>query len=119
MFAADPAPVRPPASGLVPLKNAARLSRVVREPTNIFQRGNFMATTNRKPATAFRFGNVNAAIWENTGEKGAFFSVTFSRPYKDAQGNWKTSSSYGLNDLDSLSSLAEMAKDWVRGHSLQ
>ena len=76
-----------------------------------------MATPNAKPVTAFRFGNINAAIWENTGEKWAFFSVTFSRPYKDAQGNWKTSSSYGLNDLDSLSSLAEMAKDWVRGHS--
>jgi hypothetical protein len=78
-----------------------------------------MATTHRKPATAFRCGNVNAAIWENPGEKGPFFSVSFSRPYKDAQGKWKVSSSYGLNDLDSLSSLAEMAKDWVRGHSLQ
>ena len=56
-----------------------------------------MATTHRKPATAFRCGNVNAAIWENPGEKGPFFSVSFSRPYKDAQGNWKVSSSYGLN----------------------
>ena len=78
-----------------------------------------MATPHAKPATAFRSGNVNAAIWENTVEQGAFFSVTFSRPYRDAQGNWKNSSPYGLNDLDSLSSLAEMAKDGVRGHSLQ
>ena len=78
-----------------------------------------MATPNRKPATAFRFGNVNAAVWQNTGEKGPFFSVTFSRPYKDVEGNWKNSASYGLNDLDALSSVAEMAKDWVRGHSLQ
>ena len=69
-----------------------------------------MATPNTTPATAFRSGSVNAAIWENTGEKGAFFSVTFSRPYKDAQGNWTVSSSYGLNDLDTLSSLAELAK---------
>jgi len=44
MFAADPAPVRHPASGLVLLKNAAWLSFAVREPTNIFQRGNDMAT---------------------------------------------------------------------------
>ena len=78
-----------------------------------------MATPHPKPETAFRSGNVNAAVWENTGETGPFFSVTFSRPYKDAQGNWKSSSSYGLNDLDSLSSLAELAKDWVRGHSHQ
>jgi hypothetical protein len=78
-----------------------------------------MATSHSKPATAFRSGNVQAAIWENTGEQGAFFSITFSRPYKDAQGHWKTSTSYGLSDLDSLSSLADMAKDWVRGHSRQ
>ena len=78
-----------------------------------------MATPHAKPATAFRSGNVNAAIWENIGERGRYFSVTFSRPYKDAQGHWKSSSSYGLNDLDALSSLAEMVKDWVRGHSLQ
>jgi hypothetical protein len=76
-----------------------------------------MATPHAQPATAFRSGNVHTAIWENTGEQGGFFSVTFSRPYKDAQGHWKTSTSYGLNDLDSLSSLAEMAKDWVRGHA--
>ena len=76
-----------------------------------------MATPHSKPATAFRSGSVNAAVWENTGETGPFFSITFSRPYKDAQGNWKNSSSYGLNDLDSLSSLAELAKDWVQRHS--
>ena len=68
--------------GLVPLKNAAWLSCAVREPTNIFKRGNHMATPNTKPATAFRSGNVNAAIWENTGEKGPFVSVSFSRPYR-------------------------------------
>ena len=76
-----------------------------------------MATPHSIPATAFSSGNVNAAIWENTGENGPFFSVNFSRPYKDTQGNWKASSSYGLNDLDSLSSLAELAKDWVHCHS--
>ena len=75
-----------------------------------------MATPHSTPATAFRSGSVNAAVWENTGETGTFFSVTFSRPYKDAQGHGKTSSSYGLH-LDALSSLAELAKDWVHRHS--
>jgi hypothetical protein len=89
----------------------------VREPINIFHRGNNMATPHSTPVTAFRSGSVNAAVWKNTGETGPFFSVTFSQPYKDAQGHWKTSSSYGLNDLDALSSLAELAKDWVRRQS--
>ena len=78
-----------------------------------------MATPHSTPATSFRSGSVNTAIWENTGEQGLLFSVSFSRPYKDAQGNWKASLSYGLNDLDSLSSLVELAKDWVRRHSRQ
>ena len=57
-----------------------------------------MATPHSTPATAFRSGSVNAAVWDNTGETGPFFSITFSRPYEDTQGHWKTSSSYGLND---------------------
>ena len=76
-----------------------------------------MATQHRTPSTAFRFGNVQAAVWENSGDKGPFFSVTFSCPYKNALGAWKNSSSYGLHDLDALASVAEMAKDWVRSHS--
>lgn len=40
-----------------------------------------MATpTHSKPATAFKCGTINAAVWENIGEKGIFYSVTFSRP---------------------------------------
>ncbi len=76
-----------------------------------------MATPHSKPATAFRCGTVNAAVWENTGEKGIFYSITFSRPYKDVEGTWRTSASYGLNDLDALASVAAMAKDWVRGQT--
>lgn len=71
----------------------------------------------RKPAMAFRSGNVKAAVWHNTGEKGAFFSVTFSRPYKDAESNWKNSSSFGLNDLDAVASVAAQAKEWLRGQA--
>jgi hypothetical protein len=84
MCAADPAPVCPSASELIPLKTAAWLSSVVREPTNTFQRGIHMATPHAKPATGLQVRQVNAAIWENTGEQGGFFSVTFSRPYKEA-----------------------------------
>ena len=39
MCAADPAPGRPSASGLVPLTHVARLSCAVKEPTNFFHRG--------------------------------------------------------------------------------
>ena len=69
-----------------------------------------MATQDRKPATIFRCGNVNAAVWENTGEKRIFFSVTFSRSAKDAEGNWKNGFAFGLRDLESLLNAALEAR---------
>ena len=80
-----------------------------------------MATPHSKPATAFRASNVNAAIWENTGETGPFFSVTFSRPYKDAQDNWKTSSSYGLTTsmrCPRLLNWRRTGSSGIHGHNL-
>lgn len=76
-----------------------------------------MATPHSKPATASGPAASTPPSGRTPERQDPFFSITFSRPYKDAQGNWKNSSSYGLNDLDSLSTLAEMAKDWVRGHT--
>jgi hypothetical protein len=63
-----------------------------------------MATTN-KPANRLRCGNIKATIWQNTSEKGPFFSATFSRPFKDQSGAWRNGTSFGLNDLEALSAL--------------
>lgn len=73
-----------------------------------------MATTNRKPAASFRCGNVKATVWQNIGQQGPFYSVAFSRPFKDAAGNWKNAASFGLNDLEALSGAAYQAREWVR-----
>ena len=117
MCAADPVPGRPPASGLVPLKNAAWLSCAVREPINIFYRGKQHGYTTLNTSNRFQVRQRQRRHLGEHRRERPFFYVSFSRLHKDAQGNWKNSSSYGLNDLDSLSTLAEMAKDWVRGHS--
>ena len=60
-----------------------------------------MATHN-KPANQLRCGNIKATIWENTSEKGSFFSTTFSRPFKDQSGAWRNASSFGLHDLEAF-----------------
>lgn len=72
-----------------------------------------MATTNKKPATTFKHGTVKAAVWENTGKDGLFYSVTFSRSYKDAEGNWRNTSSFGGNDLEDLSRASCDANLWI------
>ena len=75
--------------------------------------------TNNKPANTLRYGNIKATIWENTSEKGPFFATTFSRPFKDQSGAWRNVTSFGLNDLEALLTVARDAKDWIAAHALK
>jgi hypothetical protein len=40
----------------------------------------------KKPVAQLRMSRLKAAIWENPGEKGAFYNVTFSRLYLENGG---------------------------------
>jgi hypothetical protein len=82
------------------------------------QGGNTMAT-NKQPANTLRCGNIKATIWQNSSEKGPFFSTTFSRPFKDQSGAWRNGTSFGLNDLKALVTIAREAKEWISAHVLK
>lgn len=41
-------------------------------------------------------------IWQNVSEKGSFFATTFSRPFKDQSGAWRSGTSFDPNDLEAL-----------------
>ncbi len=71
----------------------------------------------KKPATIIRSGNIKATIWENEGLQRAFYSTTFSRPYKDARGIWKNAHNFGLYELESLMNAALEAKEWLAAHT--
>ena len=75
--------------------------------------------TNNKPANTLRCGNIKATIWENTNEKGLFFSMTFSHPFKDQSGTWRNGTSFGLSDLEALRTVARDAKEWIAAHVLK
>lgn len=75
--------------------------------------------TNNKPANTLRCGSIKATIWENTSENGPFFATTFSRPFKDQSGAWRNGTSFGLNDLEALLTLARQAKNWIAAHALK
>jgi len=85
----------------------------VREPTSIQQR------SKHKPANQLRCGNIKATIWQNVSEKGPFFATTFSRPLKDQSEAWRNGTSFGLNDLDALVTVAHEAKEWISAHVLK
>ena len=77
------------------------------------------APSNNKPTHTLRCSNIKATIWENTSEKGPFFSTTFSRPFKDQSGAWRNGTSFGLNDLEALITVAFDAKEWIAAHVLK
>jgi len=55
------------------------------------------------PVTKFRAGQVSCAIWANdavvNGNKVGLLKATFERRYKDASGDWKSSGSFGRNEI--------------------
>ena len=64
---------------------------------------------NQKPLEEVRIGTVKAAIWQNEVAGKTRHSVTFSRIYRDADGQWKTTQSFGRNDLLVLAKVADRA----------
>ena len=74
--------------------------------------------TNKKPVNTLRCGNIKASLWQNHGEKGPFYSVTFARLFKDGSGAWRNASSFGLHDLEALMSVAQDAKEWMAAHAI-
>lgn len=67
--------------------------------------------TKQRPVDTLRTGSVKASIWKNDSEKGAFFSVSFSRTYKTGDGKLRDVSSFSGPQLLQLARLAEKAYD--------
>ena len=61
-----------------------------------------------QPVAEIRTGRVKAAIWPNETEGRTRHNITFSRLYKDG-GQWKTTQSFGSNDLLALAKVADQA----------
>ena len=72
----------------------------------------------KKPAHEIRLAALKAAIWENTSDSGVRHNVTFSRLYKD-QNEWRSSDSFGREDLLLLGKLASQAQDWIFANGKQ
>ena len=50
--------------------------------------------------------------WANRTHESVIFNVTFERSYKDGD-TWKTSNSFGRDDLLKLAKLADQAHSWM------
>lgn len=61
------------------------------------------------PVAKVSVGLQAASIWKNESEGRAFYNVTFDRRYRNAKGDWKSTGSYGAEDLLALAKLADLA----------
>ncbi len=76
---------------------------------------------NKGPEHTLRDAHLKASIWRNEGEKGAYYTTTLARTYKDEQGNLHDTQSFSKNDLLKVAELARGAynhiNDLHRGQS--
>lgn len=67
-----------------------------------------------RPVQEIRIGAIRAAIWKNETENGVRHNVTFERIYKDGE-EWRSTSSFGRDDLLLLGKVADQAHTWIHG----
>ena len=77
-----------------------------------------------KPIDEVRLGRVKAAIWQNEvqtedGKGFVRYGVTFERIYRNAEGQWRGTSSFGKDDLLLLAKVAEAAFERVNDIQLE
>lgn len=68
-----------------------------------------MSDQNRKPEATLSDGAVKVALWKREGPKGPFYSATFSKSYRDSNGDYQNSDSFTGADLLKLSELSKIA----------
>lgn len=71
-----------------------------------------MTTTNNKPIDTIREGSLKATIWKNFGDNGNFYSVEFTRTYKQGA-QFKDSRSFSGTELLRIARLAHIAYDEI------
>ncbi len=74
-----------------------------------------MAKTNT-PAHEVRLGSIKAVVWKNNTDAGVRYNVTLSRIYRD-QEEWKSTDSFGRDDLLVVAKVADLAHTWIHQQS--
>jgi len=71
------------------------------------------APDRNRPVHVVRLRNIRAAIWANETEAGLRYNATVTRLYKDGEQYWRTSDSFGRDDLLLLAKVVDLAHTWI------
>ncbi len=65
------------------------------------------------PATKFKRGSIEAAVFENHKDGKTWFNVSICRRYKNSSGEFRTASTYAYPDLIQVARISEQAEAWI------
>jgi hypothetical protein len=75
-------------------------------------------TTNQRPIADIRMGSIKAAVWRFENDNAPpRYTATFSRSYRDRDGNWHDTSSFDRDDVLVLTKIADRVHTTI--HELQ
>ena len=70
------------------------------------------AEAKKGPIDEIRVNGCKVTVWENKTDKGVRHNVTIQRIYRDGE-QWKTSDSFGRDDLPLVIKVADLAHTWI------
>ena len=76
-------------------------------------------TQKNQPIDTVRDGAIKATIWRNSGNNGVFYSVEFSRTYRNPDGEFHDSAGFSGSQLLRLARLADIAYTEVRTYETE
>lgn len=65
------------------------------------------------PATKFKRGSIEAAVFENHKDGKTWHNVSISRRYKNSGGEYRSVNTYSYADLVQVARIAEQAETWI------
>lgn len=67
----------------------------------------------KKPVHRLKEKGIDVAVWENGSGDKRRFNTTLKRRYRDEEGEWHDTDSYGRGDLPLASKLLDLAYAWI------
>jgi len=69
----------------------------------------------RGPAKQFRIDDVSASVFARERNGRTFHSVSFTRSYKDRDGQWRYTKNFDVEDLGKVVTVTQQAAEWIHG----
>ena len=67
----------------------------------------------RVPINVFRLEDVSASIFSRSYNGRTFYSISFSRSYKNASGEWRYTKNFDREDLGKIVTLCQQAAEYI------